>query len=95
MRTALFLGLAALLASATFAEAKEPVDWVNTEIGWISHLLTPVYPTMGRPNGQLRVFPPNDQYTQDRVANFKLLVATHRHYWGRFTFRPEIGRAHV
>ena len=88
MRTALFLGLFALLASAAFAEAKEPVDWVNAEIGWISHLLTPVYPTMGRPNGQLRVFPPNDQYTQDRVANFKLLVATHRHYWGRFTFRP-------
>ena len=88
MRTALFLGLSALLASAAFAEAKDPVDWVNPEIGWISHLLTPVYPTMGRPNGQLRVFPPNDQYTQDQVANFKLLVATHRHYWGRFTFRP-------
>ena len=88
MRTALSLGLSALLASAAFAEAKDPVDWVNPEIGWISHLLTPVYPTMGRPNGQLRVFPPNDQYTQDRVANFKLLVATHRHYWGRFTFRP-------
>ena len=88
MRTALFLGLFALLASAAFAEAKEPVDWVNPEIGWISHMLTPVYPTVGRPNGQLRVFPPNDQYTQDQVANFKLLVATHRHYWGRFTFRP-------
>ena len=70
MRTALSLGLSALLASAAFAEAKEPVDWVNTEIGWISHLLVPVYPTVGRPNGQLRVFPPNDQYTLDRVVSF-------------------------
>ena len=49
MRTALFLGLSALLASAAFAEAKEPVDWVNPEVGWISHMLVPVYPTMGRP----------------------------------------------
>ena len=87
MRTLCLFSLA-LFSLAFSCAAKEPVDWVNTEIGWISHMLTPVYPTMGRPNGQLRVFPPNDQFTQDQVANFKLLVATHRHYWGRFTFRP-------
>ena len=94
MRNFVILSLAAILAlaappaGAAPAAGREPVDWVNPEIGWISHMLTPVYPTVGRPNGQLRVFPPNDQYTQDRVANFKLLVATHRHYWGRFSFRP-------
>lgn len=82
------LALAAPPAFAAPAAGREPVDWVNPEIGWISHMLTPVYPTVGRPNGQLRVFPPNDQYTQDRVEGFRLLVATHRHYWGRFTFRP-------
>lgn len=88
LAAAALLALAAPPAFAAPAAGREPVDWVNPEIGWISHMLTPVYPTVGRPNGQLRVFPPNDQYTQDQVANFKLLVATHRHYWGRFTFRP-------
>lgn len=88
LAAAALLALAAPPAFAAPAAGREPVDWVNPEIGWISHMLTPVYPTVGRPNGQLRVFPPNDQYTQDRVEGFKLLVATHRHHWGRFSFRP-------
>lgn len=38
--------------------AKEPVDWVNPEIGNISHLLVPTFPTASRPNGMMRFNPP-------------------------------------
>jgi predicted alpha-1,2-mannosidase len=58
--------------------AKEPVDYVNTKIGNISHMLVPTFPAVQRPNGMLRVTPPNESFLTDRVTGFCLSVPSHR-----------------
>ncbi len=68
--------LAVLCASGL--SAKEPVDYVNTKIGTISHLLVPVFPAIQRPNGMLRVTPPNESFLTDRISGFALSVPSHR-----------------
>ncbi len=68
--------LAALCAGG--ALAKEPVDYVNTKIGNISHMLVPVFPAIQRPNAMLRVTPPNESFTTDRINGFYLNVPSHR-----------------
>jgi predicted alpha-1,2-mannosidase len=68
----------AVLACAGIAQAKDPVDYVNTKIGAISHMLVPVFPAVQRPNGMLRVTPPNESTTTDRINGFCLNVPSHR-----------------
>jgi len=63
---------------AGYVSAKEPVDYVNTKIGNISHLLVPVFPTTQLPNGMLRVTPPNESFITDRINGFCLNVPSHR-----------------
>ncbi len=58
--------------------AKEPVDYVNTKIGNISHMLVPTFPSVQLPNGMLRVTPPNESFTTDRINGFCLNVPSHR-----------------
>ncbi|HNX34905.1 MAG TPA: GH92 family glycosyl hydrolase [Kiritimatiellia bacterium] len=72
------LWMAAALACAGAAQAKEPVDYVNTKIGNISHMLVPVFPAVQLPNGMLRVTPPNESFTTDRINGFCLSVPSHR-----------------
>jgi hypothetical protein len=43
--------------SAASAQPKDPVDYVDTSIGTISHMLVPTFPTIQRPNGMLRIVP--------------------------------------
>ena len=88
-RTVAFLVLATLMAAGT-AFAREPVDWVNPEIGNISHLLVPTYPTASRPNGMMRFNPPHQTFTDDRVDGFRLFVAGHRNP-GLFALLPWSG----
>ena len=66
------------VAFARVAQANEPVDWVNTEIGTISHMLVPCFQTVQRPNAMLRFIPPYRDYTQDRVGPLKLQNPAHR-----------------
>ena len=63
---------------AGLVSAKEPVDYVNTKIGNISHLLVPTFPTTQLPNGMLRVTPPNESFITDRITGFCLNVPSHR-----------------
>jgi len=58
--------------------AKDPVDYVNTQIGTISHMLVPTFPTTQLPNGMLRVTPPNESFTTERINGFCLSVPSHR-----------------
>ena len=70
---------ACLLAACTQENSKtEPVDYVNTYIGNISHLLVPVYPTVSLPHSMLRVFPMRRQVTDEYVNGLPLLVTGHR-----------------
>jgi len=70
--------VAAAAWCACGASAKDPVDYVNTRIGTISHMLVPVFPAVQRPNGMLRVTPPNESFTTDRIGGFVLNVPSHR-----------------
>ena len=65
-----------LLAAGAFA--KEPVDYVNTEIGTISHMLVPCFQTTQLPNAMLRVLPPYWDFTDDCVSAVHLLTPDHR-----------------
>ena len=65
-------------ASAAFAQTKDPVDYVDTRIGTISHMLVPTFPSIQRPNGMLRIVPPNESFTTDRINGFSLSVPSHR-----------------
>jgi predicted alpha-1,2-mannosidase len=71
----LLLSLAGLWALR--ASAKEPVDYVNTRIGNISHLLMPTYPTTHLPNSMLRMAPAHD-FVADRLQGLPLNVPMHR-----------------
>ena len=86
------LSAAVMAVCACGASAKEPVDYVNTKIGNISHMLVPAFPTTHLPNGMLRVTPPNEGFTTDSVSGFCLNVPSHRQ--GEvFQMRPFSGEA--
>lgn len=79
-----------LLAAVCSLGAKEPVDYVNTGIGSISHLLVPTFRTVQRPNAMFRFNSPDRLATEDRVSGFHLLVPGHRDP-GVLPFRPYAG----
>lgn len=57
---------------------KAPVDYVNTRIGNISHLLVPTFPTTHLPNSMLRMIPTHREFTTDRMEGFALNNPSHR-----------------
>lgn len=57
---------------------KTPVDYVNTRIGNISHLLVPTFPTTHQPNSMLRMIPGHHEFVTDRMSGFPLNVPSHR-----------------
>jgi len=77
-------------ACALMVGAKEPVDYVNTEIGTISHMLVPCFRTVQLPNSMLRFLPPNSDFTVDRVGELRLQYPAHRS-GGVFPFHPYSG----
>ncbi|HWZ36536.1 MAG TPA: GH92 family glycosyl hydrolase, partial [Mucilaginibacter sp.] len=72
------------------ATTKEPVDFVNTNIGNISHMLVPTYPTTHLPNSMMRVFPVRHDYTTNRISGMPLIVTHHRSE-SSFNFYPYQG----
>lgn len=57
---------------------KTPVDYVNTRIGNISHLLVPTFPTTHQPNSMLRMIPGHHDFVSDRMRGLPLNVPSHR-----------------
>ncbi len=72
------IGLAAPTDRTADKAARGPVDYVNTKIGTISHKLDQTFPAVQLPNGMLRVTPPNESFTTDRITGFCLNVPSHR-----------------
>ena len=63
-------------------------DLVNTDIGAISHLLVPTYPTVHLPNSMIRIYPRttpgvNDHYLASKIFSFPVNIPSHRQ--GLFT----------
>jgi predicted alpha-1,2-mannosidase len=82
------LALLATLCPGDSASAKDPVDYVNPYIGNISHLLVPTYPTVQLPNSMLRFYPSRQDYTDDLLRGFTLVVPKHRR-GGAFNLLPQ------
>lgn len=71
--------LAVLVTGCSSTEGQpEPVDYVNTYVGNISHMLVPVHPTVSLPHSMLRVFPMRSQITDEYVKGLPLFVTGHR-----------------
>lgn len=77
-----YLVLACLSVGGIFSiNAQEPktlVDYVNTRIGNISHLLVPTFPTTHQPNSMLRMIPGHHDFVTDRMRGFPLNAPSHR-----------------
>lgn len=58
--------------------SKSPIDYVNPNIGNISHLLVPTYPTIHLPNSMLRVYPERESYTGNVLEGLPLMIPSHR-----------------
>lgn len=77
-----YLALACLsvggILSINAQESKTLVDYVNTRIGNISHLLVPTFPTTHQPNSMLRMIPGHHDFVTDRMRGLPLNAPSHR-----------------
>ncbi len=68
-------------AAFSLAESKkEPVDWVDTRIGGVSHLLVPCKQTLQLPNSMMRSNP--EKFDAAAIVLEGLPFFTHAHRWG-------------
>lgn len=72
-----------LILTIVAVQAKEPVDYVNPDIGGISHLLVPTYHTVHLPNSMLRFNPVkspgiSDHYVASRIYGLPINFPGHR-----------------
>ena len=77
MKKLLVLSLAAGMAALAGA-AKQPVDYVNPELGNISHMLVPTFPLVHRPNACYRFHPSTYSHVDERMPPVGLFIAAHR-----------------
>lgn len=70
--------------------AQQPVDYVNTTMGNISHLLVPTYPTIHLPHSMLRVYPERKDFVEDQIAGLPIIVTSHRGK-SAFNISPFVG----
>lgn len=78
MKKTLLTLLALGLMTVSAFPKQQPVDYVNTRIGNISHLLVPTYPTVHLPNSMLRMIPAHNEFVTDRMEGIPLNVPSHR-----------------
>lgn len=72
------LALAVCACGAASGDEKTPVDYVNPNIGNISHLLVPTFPTVHIPNSMLRAVPERADYTAERINGLPIITTNHR-----------------
>lgn len=77
-------------ALTSYAQQKQPVEYVNPYIGNISHLLVPTFPTIQLPNSMLRVYPNRADYTSEYVGGLPIIVTNHRER-SAFNLLPQQG----
>ena len=63
---------------ASSEESLEAVDYVDTKMGGISHLLVPTYPTVHLPNSLMRVHPQRSDYASEQISGLPLILTSHR-----------------
>jgi putative alpha-1,2-mannosidase len=85
--------------SAQPARLKEPVDYVNPNIGTIGHLLTATIPYVQYPHGMAKLAPVTspgipDRYLADKIFGFPAGPATLMAYTGDLTYDPVRSASH-
>jgi predicted alpha-1,2-mannosidase len=87
MKTRIILIMCIVLFEVAYSTPKtvqkDPVDYINPNMGNISHLLVPTYPTIHLPNSIMRVYPERSDFTGDLLNGLPLIVTSHR---GRSAF---------
>lgn len=78
LSTFLYLFFLCSFLTGGIAAEREPVDYVNTRIGNISHLLVPTFPTTHLPHSMLRMIPGHHEFVTDRMSGLPLNVPSHR-----------------
>ena len=79
----LLVCLLAFGVAAYAQDRKTPVDYVNPNMGNISHLLVPTYPFVHLPNSMLRVYPMRESYTETQIDGLPVVLTNDR---GSFAF---------
>jgi len=67
-----------LFQSCSVPDVSENLSYVDPNIGGVSHLLKPTYPTIHRPNQLIRMIPGRRDYLDDQIRYFPLQVTSHR-----------------
>lgn len=67
-----------MISFQLFGSKKDYTQYVDPNIGYVSQLLVPTYPTFGLPNQMLRMIPVKTDYIADQVTAWPLLVEAHR-----------------
>lgn len=60
------------------AQQNGNLQYLKPEIGGVGHLLQPTRPTMQLPNQLIRMIPDRNDYLDDQISSFPLLVVSHR-----------------
>ena len=81
------------------AAAKEPVDYVNPNIGTVGHLLSATTPSVQYPHGMAKAAPVTtpgigDRYLADKIFGFAAGPATVMAYTGDLTTEPARSASH-
>ena len=93
MKTPLVFLAGSILLAAQPAHVKEPVDYVNPNIGTIGHLLTATTPFVQYPHGMARIAPVTtpgiqDRYLADKIFGFPSGPAALMAYTGELSTDP-------
>jgi len=71
------------ISSGLVSQIKEPVEYVDPNIGGVGHLLQPTLPTVYLPNSMIRLAPLRtpevlDKYLAPKIYEFPLSITSHR-----------------
>src|SRR5882757_8484280 len=83
---------AAFIISLTWlsVEAQTNTDYIDGTIGNVGQLLQPTRPTVQLPNQMMRVYPLRNDYMDDQIASFPLIIVSHR-LGQAFSIKPALG----
>ncbi len=68
---------------------KGNLKYVDPRIGNVGQLLQPTRPTVQLPNQMMRMFPERNDYIDDQISSFPLLVVSHR-LGEAFSMKPSV-----
>ncbi|HTI07260.1 MAG TPA: GH92 family glycosyl hydrolase [Puia sp.] len=60
------------------SSAGDPLDDIDPTIGNVGQLLQPTRPTVQVPNQMIRMYPMRNDYMDDQIASFPLIILSHR-----------------